>query len=500
MQQSRIRSLAAFLALCAVLALLAAPALAQTPPQAQAKPASSALEIMNGQSVLHKVPFPVDKVAIGNPEVCGVVKTSDTELLVNAKKPGISNIIFWGAGGEKLEMSVLVRSASLADEALALQDMLADVEGVQVKVAGQKLVVEGEVYSSADYDKVHRVLERMPEVINQVGMSPVMKRIVSEQIRKEIDRAGVVVKVVKDSFVLDGMVLTQEESERASKIAGLYGRNVVNALKVTPDAPKPYTAPRLVEVSMNVMEVSRNALQDMGVYWNPDGSLGASGSYGSGAGGGGGFTGALTGTLTNLFPKMRKIQDQGQGRSLMQQAVITKEGGSAVFFAGTEVPIPIAQGSGTMSVNYKKVGVTLNISPTIDPNGNVDTTIQIESSTVSGEGMGGAPIISTSNLATALNVKGGNSVVLGGLIGQRELSALSGSPPEGTGATLAQANKGTKSAMQGMEAVIFVTPRVVEKPSDAVKEMDTKAQGSFKKKELEDLRKQMQEQDQKKKP
>lgn len=496
MQQFRTPPLAALLALCAALCLCAAPALAQAP----AKPAEPvALEIMNGQSTVHKTPFPVDKVAIGNPEVCGVVKTSDTEVLINAKKAGMSNIILWGTGGEKKELHVLVRSASLADEAVALQDMLSDVEGVQVKLAGQKLVVEGEVFSSTAYDKVHRVLERMPEVINQVSMSPVMKRIVSEQIRKEIDRVGVVVKVVKDSFVLDGMVLTQEESDRATKIAGLYGRNVVNALKVTPDAPKPYTAPRLVEVSMNLMEVSRSALQDMGVYWNPDGSLGGSGSFGTSGGGGSGFTGALTGTLTNLFPKMRKIQDQGQGRSLMQQAVITKEGGSAVFFAGTEVPIPIAQSGGTMSVNYKKVGVTLNISPTIDPNGNVDTTIQIESSTVSGEGMGGAPVIATSNLATALNVKGGNSVVLGGLIGQRELSALSGSPPEGTGATLAQANKGTKSSMQGMEAVIFVTPRVLEKPADAVKDMDVKAQGSFRKKELEDLRKQMQDQDQKKK-
>jgi pilus assembly protein CpaC len=444
------------------------------------------MEMAAGQSTPLEPGFTVDKVAVGDPEVLGVARTSDTSMLVNAKKSGQSNLIILGTAGQQKEYQIRVRSGSLDDEAAALREMFAGMEGVTVKVLGGRLVVSGEVFNAEHYDKVAATLAGMSGAINQVNMSPVMKRIISDQIRKEIDRTGVVVKAVRNAFILDGMVTSPEDVARAEKIASLYSKSVINALKVAPEPPKPYRKPEMIEVTMHIMELSKTALRDLGVHWNPLGTLDATATYNSEKSSS--IASNVTGTLSSLLPKMRRIQDEGQGRSLMNQAVITKQGGEAKFFAGTEVPITVSQSLGTMSVEYKKVGMTLHVSPNIDPLSNIDTTIQIESSSIISENATtGAPTVSTNNLSTALNVTSGQSIVLGGLIGQRELEALSLSPPD-SGQSLLQLNRRTKAGVDGWEVVVFITPSVVQNPGEALRGMESKVQESFKKKDLERLR------------
>ncbi len=451
------------------------------------------MELVSGQSATLEPGFAVDKIAVGDPEVIGVARTSDSSMLVNAKNAGQSNLIILGTSGQQKEYLIRVRAGTLDDDAAVLREMFGGMEGVEVKVVGGRLVVTGEVFNAEHYDKIAATLASMPEVINQVNMSPVMKRIVGDQIKKEINRPGVVVKAIKNSFVLDGMVAVPDDIGRAEKIAGLYSKNVVNTLKVAPEALKPYQKPELIEVTMHIMELSKNALRDLGVHWNPLGDMNADGTSQYSTESSGDATsklsGTLTGTLSSLLPKMRRIKDTGEGRSLMNQVVITKQGGEAKFFAGTEIPISIAQSLGTMSVEFKKVGMTLNVSPNIDPLSNIDTGIHVESSAVISENADGVPTISTNNLSTALNVASGQSIVLGGLIGQRELEALSLSPPDKE-ASLLQLNRRTRAGMDGWEVVVFITPSIVQNPAQAGREIDTRVQESFKKKDLERLREQ----------
>jgi len=476
--------LACRIMLIAALVAVWSPALAEEP---------SRLELVSGQSATLEPGFVVDKIAVGDPDVLGVARTSDSSMLVNAKKPGQSNLIILSAAGQQKEYLIRVRAGTLDDDAAVLREMFTDMEGVAVKVVGGRIVITGEVFSADHYDKIAATLGSMPEVINQVNMSPVMKRIVGEQMKKEIDRPGIVIKAIKNSFVLDGMVAVPEDVARAEKIAGLYSRSIINALKVAPEALTPYRKPELIEVTMHIMELSKSALRDLGVHWNPLGEMSAEGTsqYSSESTGEATskLAGTLTGTLSSLLPKMRRIKDTGQGRSLMNQAVITKQGGEAKFFAGTEIPISIAQSLGTMSVEYKKVGMTLNVSPNIDPLSNIDALIHVESSAVISENASGTPTISSNNLSTALNVASGQSIVLGGLIGQRELDALSLSPPDNE-QSLVQLNRRTRAGMDGWEVVVFITPSVVNHPSQAVRDIDAKVQESFKQRDLDRLREQ----------
>lgn len=174
----------------------------------------------------------------------------------------------------------------------------------------------------------------------------------------------------------------------------------------------------------------------------------------------------------------------------MQQSLVTRSGGQADFFAGSEIPVPVAQEGGTMSVEYKKVGVTLKFSPTIDAHNNVNTPVRIMSSSVTGQGAGGAPIINSTQLNTVVSVKSGSSLALGGLIGQKDLESISGSPAGG-GLSLYQANRAERRGTERGEVIIFVTPKILASADEAIKEMEERVENSFKEQELEKLRKQM---------
>jgi len=477
------------------------------------------IEIAAGESRALKVDFTIEKIAVSDLEICTSYISEDQEFLINAKKPGQTNVFILGSDGNKAEIQVIVKSREASLSADELREVIKDIEGVSVRVVGSRIFVEGEVFTNNDMKRIEKVIEGMPNVVNLVEFSPVMKDIVKSEIEKALAAQGmknVHVTVAKNNFMLTGKVGSEAESERAQRIAEAFSPEIVNAIGIHQVAPKSVTRARteyrsappvqyaqpapspppapaapppksvLIEMSLNIMEIEKSALRDFAINWNPGGSLGAGGSYSGASGQSPGLAGSLAGTISNLFPKMRKIQDSGRGRSLMQQTLITKNGDAAQFFAGSEIPIPVAQSGGTMSVEYKKVGVTLNFQPEIDYYKNIVSTINVESSSVTGSGPGGVPIISNTNLNTVLSVPSGSSIALGGLVGQRELEASSSSPPGGE-SSLYQANTGSRSETGTREVVIFVTPRVLgnEPPPPAVQK---KIESDFKQQELERLR------------
>jgi len=459
------------------------------------------LEISAGESRVLKTDFNIEKIAIGDPAICGGLKTGDQEVLINAKKPGQSNIFIWGSDNQKSEIQIIVKSSEVNLLANDLREIISDIDGINVRVVGSRIFVEGEVFTHNDMQRIEKIINGMPNVVNLVEFSPVMKDIVKSEIEKSLASQKmnhVKVTVTKNKFMLTGSVSSETESKRAQRIAEAYSPSIINAIairkpvlkKTAADKPTPPPKSILIEMSLNIMEIEKSALRDVGIHWNPGGSLGASGSYSGSSGSSPSLGGSLAGTISNLFPKMRKIKESGHGRSLMQQTLVTKSGDAAQFFAGSEIPISVTQPGGTMSVEFKKVGVTLNFKPEIDYYNNIVSSINVESSSVTGSGPGGVPIISNTNLNTVLSVASGNSIALGGLVGQKELNSQSESPPGG-GSSLYQANDRSRAETDTREVIIFVTPRILNGDAPAP-EIQKKVKDDFKQQELDRLRQQAQ--------
>lgn len=456
------------------------------------------LKVMAGKSVVYAVDFKVAKVATGDPEVFGVVQTGDNEMLINAKKEGASNLLIWGEGDQRVELFINVLTPDLMLQAEELRDMLSDIEGVDVQIVGKRVVVQGQLFRSKDYAKINQLLESMPEVVNLVQMSPYMKKILAAEIERAIGRANIFVRVAKDAFLLEGVVPNEEESARAEKVALAYSPAVVNALVSTKsqERPKPYDKPKLVEVDLTVMEIEREALKRFGIYWNPTIQTNAQGSithtsqinlWPLDASRATQLYGALAGTITSFFPTMLRINELGEGRNLMQQTIVTKDGAKAEFFAGVEEPVPVAQEGGTITVEYKKIGMILNVIPEIDPLNNINTLLEIESSTVSGYGANGAPILRKHTMTTDVNVGEDVTIVLGGLAGQNDLKLLDNRNPD-SAPSMFQANYDRSRSRKDTEVIIFITPRVVTDAKLANKDVKMNATRQFKKIELDNLR------------
>ncbi len=456
------------------------------------------VKIMAGNSKVYAVDFKVAKVATGDPKIFGVVQSGDSEMIINAIAQGGSNLIIWGEADERREILINVLSPDLVLQAEELRGILSEIEGVQVNIVGKRIVVEGQLFKSKDHAKINQLLAGMPDVVNLTQMSPFMKKIMAAEIERSIGREGILVKVAKNAFLLEGVVPNDEEGQRAEKIALAYSPNVVNALVSASSQvkPAPYEQPKLIEVHLTVMEIDKSALKNIGIYWNPDITTSANASYQltstlqlwpADPSRVGTFFGALAGVLTEFIPKMRRIHESGKGRSLMQQTIITKEGGRAEFFAGSEQPIAVAQDRGVMSVEYKKVGMTLNVIPQVDPLSNIDTVLEIESSSVTGQNAQGAPIVRSNIMATAVNVEEGVTIVLGGLAGQRELKAMADRNPNNE-PTLFQLNYDRTREMTDSEVLVFITPRVVRDVKMASREIKLNATREFKMIELQNLR------------
>jgi Flp pilus assembly secretin CpaC len=430
--------------------------------------------------------FTIETVESGDPNICKPVKRTAKKVLIQAISPGRTNIMILGVDDRQnavsKEIAVVVKK-----DFTSIKIMLRDYHGITTREIDQMLYVKGKVFSESDEAEIKNLLQPMaPDVVVNVGLDDRVYERMKQEIAKELRNNGIKginVRRTRRGILLSGGVDKETDIARAKSIALAYTPNIFIGAAKNPEKLI------LIEMIMNVMEIEKNALKDLGIHWNPGAGLSASGSYSGKSYEKPTATGAITGFISNLFPKMRRIQERGRGRSLVEQNVVTKEGGTAHFFAGSEHPIPIAQSSGVMSVQYKKVGVTLKFSPKFDFQKNIISDISIESSRIVGEGMNGAVVLSTSQLDTVIGVKSGQSIVLGGLVGQRELKSTSKSPPN-KGYSWFQANKADRRGAESREVVIFVTPIVRKQVMNVGASQRHEVSGDFKEMEIDELREQ----------
>ncbi len=459
-----------------------------------------------GQSQVIETDFEVAKIGTGDPEVCETTRVGPQEILLNAKQVGSTNILLWDKQNLRQELVVTVGrvkdSQSLSED---VQRLLQDIEGVSVRIAGDRVVVEGEVYSEEDLNRVEDVVSEMPNVVNLVRTSPTLKNIIAEEIRNTIGISTVKVKPTRNNYILEGTVRSEDARNRAEQIARAYSDEIINVLKVQRAVAKPKKRPPraplaepLIQVDLSIMEIERDAFKDLSLDLEIEANINATASSDG--------SDLTTGTINALFPQLRKLEQNGKARTLYQQSIITKNGQLATFFVGDEIPIPVAQGTGAVSIEYRDVGLTLEVVPTITPQELIDMSIGVESSFIVGESIGGAPQLSTTRLNTAAYVDSEESLALGGLIGQREVRSFEGTArrtpqqrkvknqqPGGPylGQRLANSQPRHKPNVFDIdtnEVFVFITPRTLVDTGDALKRIGREVEGSFKEYERSNIK------------
>jgi pilus assembly protein CpaC len=146
-------------------------------------------------------------------------------------------------------------------------------------------------------------------------------------------------------------------------------------------------------------------------------------------------------------------------------------GETATFLAGGEFPIPISQGLGQVSIEFRQFGVSLAYTPTVLSNGRISMRVRPEVSELSTQGsvtLNGfqVPSITTRRTETTVELGSGQSFMIAGLMSANAQNSLDKAPGVGDVPILGNLFRSRQFRKGETELVIIVTPYLV-KPVDA---------------------------------
>lgn len=218
-------------------------------------------------------------------------------------------------------------------------------------------------------------------------------------------------------------------------------------------------AQKQVTIKATVIELARNKARKMGLsylsdVWTKDTSIS----------GYNGFKFSVTGAHEETL---------GTGNVLARPSITTFDGRKASILMGDKVPVFTStsdsnesDSDATMSVEYKEVGVKLEVIPRLNEEDKETITMVIKPSvsTISQwveSGNNKAPQISERSAETTLRVKSGETILLGGLLKDEEIKSIRQIPFLAKLPVLGELFKSRSIDKKNTEILIAITPTII---------------------------------------
>ena len=218
-------------------------------------------------------------------------------------------------------------------------------------------------------------------------------------------------------------------------------------------------AQKQVTIKATVIELARNKARKMGLsylsdVWTKDTSIS----------GYNGFKFSVTGAHEETI---------GSGNVLARPSITTFDGKKASILMGDKVPVFTStsdsnesDSDATMSVEYKEVGVKLEVIPRLNDEDKETITMVIKPSvsTISQwveSGNNKAPQISERSAETTLRVKSGETILLGGLLRDEEIKSIKKIPFLSKLPVLGELFKNRSIDKKNTEILIAITPTII---------------------------------------
>lgn len=168
-------------------------------------------------------------------------------------------------------------------------------------------------------------------------------------------------------------------------------------------------------------------------------------------------------------------QSDGLVNVLSRPSLLVRDGVSANISVGDDIPTvgstttdPISGDRQTTELQYRKTGVNLTVTPTVNAKGTIIMSIEQNISNVSPDSSGAAgnPAIFERTLSTEVVASDGQTVMLGGLISENSSKGATSIPLLGDIPFLGHLFRSDNSSNDKTELVILVTPKIVHDTAD----------------------------------
>jgi general secretion pathway protein D len=186
---------------------------------------------------------------------------------------------------------------------------------------------------------------------------------------------------------------------------------------------------------------------------------------------------------------LRALATQGKLDVLSRPYILASDNQEARITVGQEVPFitnsRITDTGGTINtVQYQDIGIILNVTPHINPEGLVILDVAPEISSLTGTTVPiqagvEAPVFAKRSADSRVGIPNGQTIVIGGLMEDRKTSTIRKVPLLGDIPVLSLLFKRTEVNKSKTELLIFLTPHVAQQPTN-LKPMSQDEMGGLK--------------------
>jgi pilus assembly protein CpaC len=404
------------------------------------------------KSMVFRLAERAKRVSVSQPAVADVIVIAPSQLLINGKAIGTTSLIIFDEKGEVTNYDLVV-----APDIAALRGQLRTIfpnERIEISTSGPSLVLRGEVSNDVVYDKVLSIVltylpPKPPAPIAPPSTSVSIGAMSTPHISGSTIAGGGSLAFDEESSVDD---VNRWGDKR--KIDGLIDMLVIKEVLE-------------IELDVIVAAVSTSKLREIGFD-----SIRTQSTTGVPAPTTQVFSdlaiSTVQGSAFSYFTKgfslaalYRLIQNKNVSDILAQPRLVMKNGRSGGFLAGGEVPI-VTVTANTFGVIFKPFGVRLDFVPTITWSDRIDLRVVPEVSEIDrGNGVGDIPGFSVRRTVSRVEMKEGESMVLGGLLKRDIAKNLTKIPLLGDIPILGALFRSTSFANSETELVFIITPRIV---------------------------------------
>ncbi|MDT7041002.1 type II and III secretion system protein family protein [Candidatus Nitronereus thalassa] len=385
-------------------------------------PNPQTLSVVVGKSTVLQSPLPLKRASLANPEIADTLVLSPTQLYLNGKTIGSTNLTLWGRDGNVFAVYDVVVQPNITRLKTQIHELFPEENSIEVRASQAHITLSGSASG--------------PEVITQVvGLA---NTYAPEKVMNFMQVQGV-----------QQVMLEVKVAEMAKGVLKRLGVNILNVSNRTE------TIGLLDDLTSFSRDDQTGALTQL---------LGTSVDL---------AVGFDLGSDV-LLVALAALKQHNLTKILAEPTLVSLSGQEASFLAGGEFPVPVPQSFGVTTIKFKEFGVSLKFNPTVLGDGNITLKIAPEvseldfSNGVNFEGFT-IPALLTRKVETIIELKDGQSFAIAGLLQDNIREAIAKYPVLGDIPILGALFRSTSFRKNETELIIIVTPRLV-KPLDMKKQ------------------------------
>lgn len=377
------------------------------------------LKLLMNKSTVLNTRSPYKRVSIGAPDVADVNTIGPANLLVTAKKPGVTQMIIWDDSerSQVIDLAVGIDLDALREQ---YKKMFPSAR-IETEMANGQIILKGQVPNLVVAEQAVQLAQPLsPKVLNFLEVSGGQQ--IMLQVRfAEVSRSATNALGVNFG-ITDGRAFFGSNTGAVSPLGIIDGTNGLAAL-------------------------------------NPAASVTQ-------------FGRAVFGQAS-LNYYIQALRQNNLLRVLAEPNLVATSGQEASFLAGGEFPIPVTQGGGTgsggtaVTVEYRSFGVKLNFVPVVLGDGRIRLKVAPEVSdldfTTAVKFNGFViPGLTQRKLQTTVEMNEGQTFALAGLLNNNVSATKDVTPLLGDLPVVGALFRSVRYQRKETELVVIVTPRLVE--------------------------------------